>query len=58
MWDVDSLTHKYAVREPVGLDVGCCCLALAGWKVWGGVGAEVVVCKGQHPRSGGARPCE
>ena len=57
VWDVDSLTHKYVVQEPVRLDVGCSCLAVAGWKVWGGFGAKVVVCKGRHPRSGGARPC-
>ena len=43
VWDVDSLTYEYAVREPVGLDVFCCCLAVADGKVWGGVDTEVVV---------------
>ena len=41
MWDVDSLTCEHTVRQPVAGDVRC--LAVAGGKVWGAVGTEVVV---------------
>ena len=41
VWDVDTLTCVHTVQQPTGGDMWC--LATAGGRVWGGVGAEVGV---------------